>query len=173
MNSHPFADVAARDIMHADPIVVGPEQSLSELRHLLVTSQIGGVPVVSQGKLVGIISRTDLVRVEEMLEALDEQVGDRENWLDNQADGFQHPLPQGFAGFRQALTGMRVKDAMRAQVVTCQPSTSVVEVADEMVRQHVHRIVVVDGDGQKPVGIVSTLDIAALVAGRPRGAAGR
>ena len=173
MNSHPFADITARDIMHADPIVVGPDQSLADLRHLLIKSQISGVPVVSSGKLVGIISRSDLVRVEEMLETLDEQVSDRESWLDNQADGFQHPLPQGFAGFQQALARMHVKDAMRAQVVTCRPHTPVVEVADEMVRQHVHRVVVVDGDGHKPIGIVSTLDIAAMVAGRPRGAAGQ
>jgi CBS domain-containing protein len=34
-----------------------------------------------------------------------------------------------------------------------------------MVRHHVHRVVVVEGD--KPLGIVSTLDIAALVAGEP------
>src|SRR5665213_888046 len=59
MNSHPFADITARDIMHADPIVVGPDQSLADLRHLLIKSQISGVPVVSSGKLVGIISRSD------------------------------------------------------------------------------------------------------------------
>jgi CBS-domain-containing membrane protein len=108
------------------------------------------------------------VRIEEMLETLDEQVGDRETWLDHQADGFQHPRPQGFGGFRQALERMHVKDAMRVQVVTCEATTPVAEVADEMVRQHVHRVVVVDGGGHKPVGIVSTLDIAALVAGRAR-----
>ncbi|HEX3657408.1 MAG TPA: CBS domain-containing protein [Pirellulales bacterium] len=168
MPARPFADVTAGDIMHANPIVVGPEQSLAELRHLLIQSQISGAPVVSQGQLVGIVSRSDLVRIEEMLETLDEQVGDRETWLDNQADGFQHPLPQGFGGFRRALERMHVKDAMRVQVVTCKTTTPVAEVADEMVRQHVHRVVVVDGDGHKPVGIVSTLDIAALVAGRAR-----
>jgi CBS domain-containing protein len=32
-----------------------------------------------------------------------------------------------------------------------------------MVRQHIHRVIVVDG--QRPVGIISTLDIVKLVAG--------
>src|SRR5579864_1628629 len=84
MSTRPFAEVTAADIMHADPIVVGPDNSLAELRHLLIQSQITGVPVVSKGQLVGIISRSDLVRIEEMLETLDEQVGDRETWLDNE-----------------------------------------------------------------------------------------
>lgn len=173
MPPSPFAGITARDIMHADPVVVGPDQTLTELRHLLIESKITGVPVVSDGQLVGIVSRSDLVRIEEMLETLDEQVSDREEWLDDQADGFQHARPQHFSGFRKALDRMHVKDAMRAQVVTCELTTPVVEVADQMVQQHVHRVVVVDGDGRKPVGIVSTMDIAALVAGRMTGGAKR
>ena len=168
MPEKPYANLTARDIMHGDPIVVSPDQTLTELRHLMIESQISGVPVVSQGKLVGIISRTDLLRVEELLVALDDQVSDSEEWLDDQADGFQHPKPQGFAGFRRALESMHVKDAMRGQVVTCKPDTPVVKVAEEMVRQHVHRLVVVDGDGKEPIGIISTLDIAAMVAGWTR-----
>lgn len=158
-----FAGILARDIMHRDLITAHPEQSLSELRHLLIESHISGAPVIDQhGRLAGIVSRSDLVRVEELAEALDEQVSGSEIWLDDQADGFKHPQPQGFNGFLKRLREFRVKDAMRGQVLTCSPETPVTELAAEMVRHHVHRIIVVEED--RPVGIVSSLDMTALIA---------
>jgi len=153
----PFANVLARDIMRGEPICAHPDQSLVELRHLLIESHISGAPVVSEGRLVGIVSRSDLVRVRELLDALDGQVSGSEDWIDNQADGFKHAAPEAFHGFQ-----LCVKDAMRAQVLTCSLDTPVVELAAEMVRHHVHRIVVVEDD--RPIGIVSSLDIAELVA---------
>lgn len=157
----PFTGVFAQDIMRRDLITAEPGQSLAELRHLLIESHVSGVPVVDGGRLVGIVSRSDLVRVEELVEALDDEVAG-EQWHERETDGFSHSRREGFAGFRRRLSELKVKDAMRAQVLTCSPDTPVREVAAEMVRHHVHRIVVVDG--QKPVGIVSTLDITALVA---------
>ncbi|HUY91850.1 MAG TPA: CBS domain-containing protein [Pirellulales bacterium] len=159
-----FAEILARDIMHRDLITAQPEQSLAELRHLLIESHISGAPVLDeQGRLAGIVSRSDLVRVAELAEALDEQVSGSEIWLDDQADGFKHPQPQGFNGFLKRLGEFRVKDAMRGQVLTCSPDTPVTELAAEMVRHHVHRIIVVEDN--RPVGIVSTLDMTALIAG--------
>ena len=158
----PFERLVAQDIMRSDLITAEPDQSLVELRHLLIESDISGVPVVQEGRLVGVISRSDLVRVEELVESLDAEVSG-EHWRENQADGFKHSPPPAFAEFRRRLDELKVRDAMRAQVVTCSPQTAVMEVAAEMVRHHVHRVVVVDGD--KPLGIVSSLDIAALVGG--------
>ena len=156
-----FAHLVARDIMRSDLITADPGQSLAELRHLLIESQVSGVPVLEDGRLIGIVSRSDLVRVEELVEALDAEVSE-EVWQENQADGFKHSAPEGFGGFRRRLSELKVKDAMRGQVVTCAPDTPVTEVATEMLRHHVHRIVVVEGD--RPLGIVSSLDITALVA---------
>ncbi|HEV3006934.1 MAG TPA: CBS domain-containing protein [Pirellulales bacterium] len=158
----PFADVLARDIMRGEPICAHPEQSLVELRHLLIESHISGAPVVSEGRLVGIVSRSDLVRVRELLDALDGQVYGSDDWNENQADGFRHSAPAEFHGFQKRADQLLVKDAMRAQVLTCSHDTPVVELAGEMVRHHVHRIVVVADD--RPIGIISSLDIAELVA---------
>jgi CBS domain-containing protein len=161
-----FTGVRARDIMQADVITARPDQSLSDLRHLLIESHVTGVPVVAEGRLVGIVSRSDLVRVEELTEVLDGAVSESEVWQDSHADGFKHPAPELFRGFVKRLGELKVKDAMRAQVVTCAADTPVPDLAAEMVRHHVHRIVVVEGD--RPVGIVSSLDVAALVAGDAR-----
>ena len=156
-----FSGVLARDIMRRNLITAEPHQSLADLRHLFIESHISGAPVVENGRLAGIVSRSDLVRVEELVEALDAEVAE-ERFVDKQTDGFSHSDREGFQGFRRRLSELKVKDAMRAQVLTCSPETPVAEVAAEMVRHHVHRIVVVEGD--KPIGIVSTLDVAALVA---------
>jgi CBS domain-containing protein len=164
MPTNPFGELTARDIMRTRVICVAPDDLLAAVRHKLIESQIGGAPVVSGGRMVGIISRTDLVRIEELLETLDAEVSDSEDY---QADGFQHPIAESFHGFQKRLTQLKVKDAMRAQVVTCAPNTPVTKVAQEMVRQHLHRLVVVEGE--KPVGIISSLDLAALVAGLPVG----
>ena len=156
-----FDQRTAADIMRRELIAVHPDQPLSEARHLLIESHISGAPVIDDGRLVGIVSRSDLVRVEELVEALDSEISG-EVWQERQTDGFRHQRPEGFHGFSKRLNELRVRDAMRAQVLCCAPDSPVREVAAEMVRHHVHRIVVVDGE--KPVGIVSSLDIAALVA---------
>lgn len=157
-----FQQILARDVMQSKLITADPDQSLAEVRHLLFESHISGVPVVSEGRLVGIVTRSDLVRVEELVEALDGEISQEQRMV-QQTDGFRHSSVEGFQGFKKRLSELRVKDAMRAQVLTCSPDTPVGQVAGEMVRHHVHRIVVVEG--RAPVGIVSALDVAALVAG--------
>jgi len=49
------------DIMTRDPITVGPECLMSELKEILRIKRISGVPVVEAGQLVGIISIEDLI----------------------------------------------------------------------------------------------------------------
>lgn len=161
-----FDQIRARDVMQSELITADPEQSLAEVRHLLFESHISGAPVVSEGRLIGMVSRSDLVRVEELVESLDGEISAEQRMM-QQTDGFRHSSVEGFQGFKKRLSELRVKDAMRAQVVTCSPDTPVDEVAGEMIRHHVHRIVVVEGAA--PVGIVSALDVAALVAGSGAG----
>ncbi len=49
------------DIMTRDPITVGPECLMSELREILRVKRISGVPVLQDGELAGIISIEDLL----------------------------------------------------------------------------------------------------------------
>ena len=52
----------ARDMMSAPVITVGEETNLEEIAQLLTTHRIKRVPVVRDGRIVGIVSRADLVR---------------------------------------------------------------------------------------------------------------
>lgn len=54
--------LTAGDIMSANPIGVDVETPIEEIKTLLMEYHILRVPVVEDGKLVGIISRRDLIR---------------------------------------------------------------------------------------------------------------
>lgn len=51
----------AEDIMSADPISVGEHQTAKEAITLMITHQVIRLPVVRDGKLIGLIARTDII----------------------------------------------------------------------------------------------------------------
>jgi CBS domain-containing protein len=50
------------EIMTRGVISVTPDTDLDEVRHILVNERIKRLPVLEEGRLVGIVSRADLVR---------------------------------------------------------------------------------------------------------------
>jgi CBS domain-containing protein len=53
--------VLVRDVMTKKPITIGPEEDLSEVVDKLLLGKFGCLPVVEQGKLIGLITETDLL----------------------------------------------------------------------------------------------------------------
>jgi CBS domain-containing protein len=53
----------AADIMSAQVISVSPDTDAEEVAHLLTNRRIRRVPVLAEGKLIGIVSRSDLMRL--------------------------------------------------------------------------------------------------------------
>jgi CBS domain-containing protein len=56
------AERTARDVMASPVVTVGEDTEISEVARLLTTHRIKRVPVLRGGRIVGIISRADLVR---------------------------------------------------------------------------------------------------------------
>lgn len=50
------------EIMTRGVISIAPDTDLEEIRHILVNERIKRLPVLDQGRLLGIVSRADLVR---------------------------------------------------------------------------------------------------------------
>ncbi len=50
-----------REVMIINPVVIDPETSVDEAARLIYKYKIGGLPVLSGGKLVGIITVTDIL----------------------------------------------------------------------------------------------------------------
>jgi CBS domain-containing protein len=77
----------AADAMTAPPITIESSRPLSEAAQLMTANRINRLPVVDAGRLVGIVTRADLVRAYvrsdgELVEAIREDVIHRMLWLD-------------------------------------------------------------------------------------------
>lgn len=135
--TRPTDELTVGSLMTPDPIVVDVEAQLSEVATLLSGHRIGGTPVVDgTGAVVGVISETDLVRVQ----ATDDL------WA--------------------RWPGLRVKHLMSTPVVSITAGRSAAEAAQLMEATGVHRLVVVDDeDGTTPVGVLSLGDLVRGMAG--------
>ena len=54
--------VLVEDTMHRNPVTVAPQASLGEVQGIMQRHRLHGVPVVSDGRLVGVITETDIIK---------------------------------------------------------------------------------------------------------------
>lgn len=54
--------ILVREIMTKDPTSIAPSASAQEAARLMVAKRFGALPVVKAGKLVGIVTETDLLK---------------------------------------------------------------------------------------------------------------
>jgi acetoin utilization protein AcuB len=52
-----------RDVMTYDPVTVDPEDTIQEAAERMLDYQVSGLPVISGGKVVGIITESDIFRL--------------------------------------------------------------------------------------------------------------
>lgn len=70
-----LSKIKVHDVMTRNPITVTGDTPLEEAARILADNKIGGLPVVQDGKLVGIITETDIFKIFlELLGARDEGV---------------------------------------------------------------------------------------------------
>jgi len=144
------------DVMSSDPIVVKPETPLNEAVKILAERRISGLPVVDDaGKLVGIISETDLMWQETgvtppaYIMFLDSVI-----YLQNPAT-YERDL-------HKAL-GQTVGEVMSKNPITISPDKTVREAAKVMQDHSVHRLPVLDSEGQV-IGILTRGDVIRAMA---------
>ncbi|WP_414549823.1 CBS domain-containing protein [Anabaena sp. CCY 0017] len=144
------------DVMSRDPIVVRPETPLKEAIQILAEKRISGIPVVDDvGKLVGIISETDLMWQETgvtppaYIMFLDSVI-----YLQN---------PGTYERELHKALGQTVGEVMSKNTVTISPEKTVKEAAQLMQEQSIHRLPVIDSASQV-VGILTRGDIVRAMA---------
>jgi acetoin utilization protein AcuB len=57
-----LGDVDLKDLMIKDPITVAPDDDIETAAQIIYKHKIGGLPVTKNGRLVGIITETDMLR---------------------------------------------------------------------------------------------------------------
>jgi predicted transcriptional regulator len=160
--------LVAKDVMRSGVLSVPPDMELGALGDFLVSNRITGAAVTESGRLVGVVSRSDIVRVGSLGTALvgfvaDELAGGE---MRTETGTASTSVP---ADVRDSLVGHRVRDVMATSPVTVTPDTPVAKVAAMLHERHIHRVFVTDGGA--PVGVISSLDLVQLIAdGRLRDA---
>jgi CBS domain-containing protein len=117
------------------PVTVGPEQTLADVHALFEREKIHHLPVVQDGRFLGILSVNDLWRV----------FG---------ADPYQLQDP---ATVDSVLSKVLVRDAMQEDVVTVQRTETLYRGAELLRDGSFHALPVLDGD--KLVGMLTTTDL--------------
>jgi CBS domain-containing protein len=176
-----------RDIMTADVLTLAPGTTLREAVRQLTAHRVGGAPVVFGGRVLGVLSASDVLAfvlapsggapaagapvegpyAEEALALPELPEGAEvpaaffiEPWDDT---GERTAEPPGAATQgRDVLDDHTVADAMSRRVYALPPDAAVDRAASYMQSAGVHRLLVVDDE--RLVGIVSALDVARAVA---------
>jgi len=136
-----FSELLAQDVMSSPVLSTSPESDVDQLEQEFVRHGVSAMPVVQQGEIVGIISRSDLMLLPVLSAAIESCM-----------------IATGISG--QPKPTFQVCDLMTRDVVQCSPETELAMVAAEMVHRHVHHVMVVRNN--EPVGVISSLDIVQL-----------
>jgi CBS domain-containing protein len=167
--------------MQRDVVAVAPDLTLRELVELFAEQEVSGAPVISGGKVVGVVSTTDIYDLREDVDGLaprargtpdDGEAGGRrsseplgpfaDDWelLDVDAQAWLRATRDENWDILDAYT---VAEIMTRDVVSLPSNTTVKKAARYMLEAGIHRVLVVDGGVLQ--GIVTTTDIMRAVAG--------
>ncbi|MGD0494992.1 MAG: CBS domain-containing protein [Candidatus Bathyarchaeia archaeon] len=125
------------EIMTTKVVTCSPEDEIDDIWRLMTETRLAGLPVVRNGKLVGIVTQKDLLESGAMLPTFESKKG----------------------RFRDSP---KISSVMNTNVVSVEPSTKVIRVARVMVSKDVGRIPVTDKN-RKLLGIVDREDVARLI----------
>lgn len=139
----------AIDIMTNEPITLTSDTDISTAVKTLLENRINGVPVVDDGKVVGVLTQTDLVAQQKKLSLPS---------FFTLLDGV-FPLASlaELDSEMQKITALTVNDAMTKPAVTVSPDTGLDELAAVMSDKKLYTLPVVDGDVL--VGVVGKEDV--------------
>lgn len=186
----PAGGLRVREVMVADPVTLEPEDSLRSAADLLTSSGVGGAPVVSGRRVLGVVSLTDILTFEaddpgvptyrpELMGPLDEDPLETPEVLDEPTRWFVELWEDAGADAAARFTDSAgpewdpldehtVAEVMSRVVIGVAPTATVADAARLMEEKRVHRLLVLE-DGAL-MGILTTWDVMRTVA---RGAAAR
>ncbi len=128
-----------KDWMTREALTISPDTTLPEAHQLMGDKRIRRLPVVENGKLVGIVTRSD-IRGAQPSSATALSVWEV-NYL---------------------IARLKIEAIMRPDPITISPEATIGEAARTMLEQKIGALPVVDGDG-KIIGIITESDIFRMV----------
>ncbi|OGI16087.1 hypothetical protein A3K63_02340 [Candidatus Micrarchaeota archaeon RBG_16_49_10] len=147
----------AKDIMTTDVVCLGAEDSIIDAAKFFAEMNIHGVAVIDEGRLVGILTVTDILKFIDLRlkDPLNLPATNISNVLINLVSAVVQD--KKFKVQLSRMNGMRVRDFMTRNPITVEKSTSIVRIAEIMNDHSLHRLPVVDRG--KIVGMVTASDL--------------
>ena len=135
------------DIMTRDVVTSPGDVELERIFELMMERDLSRIPIVdAYERLIGIVSKTDLVR---------EQFMNGDTTIDQRGAA---------TGLHVHEVGPLARDVMTPVTLSVSASTSIAEATRLMLADNLHALPVTDED-RRVVGIVSAMDVLAWIAG--------
>ncbi len=137
----------AKQIMvpKAKVIAAAPSDSIRSVSKRLAEGHVSGAPVLEGGKVVGVISESDIVR-----------------FLNLHVEGDDLP------GKLRSVSRAKVRDVMTKGAIWVEPDAPLDEVADKMAMGEVNRVLVVN-ERMELLGLIARSDLIRSAFGGKRG----
>ncbi|MCX9083837.1 MAG: CBS domain-containing protein [Candidatus Methanoperedens sp.] len=145
-----------KDVMSKDVIICKPDDTLGHLADMFKQNHISGIPVVDNGKVVGLVSETDLIKLFKIPEFSNEL------WLPSPFEIIEIPIRnlvklEETKKFFENMKVRPVKDIMTHTVHSISPDEELEDASTMMVKYDVNRLPVIENG--KLTGIVTRGDI--------------
>lgn len=148
-----------RELMQSKVETVKPGTSIVEMERKAIEFGMSGFPVVDGDALVGVVSRSDVVRALNVERSYEGQMSDF--YGPSSSDSADDLSARG-ARIGARIEGKKVSDVMSHQVISVAPDETVAAAARTLVDKGIHRLPVTEKG--RLVGILTSLDIARAVA---------
>jgi len=110
---HGFSHAPVKGYMATNLKTIAPDEALPDIEALMVTYDIGRLPVLEQGKLVGIVTRTDVLR--QLHQERSEQRSEQQNPSATSPLGFTPAMGKGLLQSRLLSSIQQVLNAAAQQ----------------------------------------------------------
>ena len=139
-----------KDLMTKRPITVKPTDTLGKVVRILADKNISGCPVVKNGKLVGIVTQTDVIRTIDVYEKINKS-SDLFSLVTAVIKSRNYTKE-----LREALN-IKVKNFMKNKVISIEENDDIYTAAKLINRHKIDRLPVVKNS--KLIGILTKADI--------------
>ena len=148
-----------KDYMRSDVFFVRPNFTVFDVAKVLAKNNIGGAPVVERGRVIGMISISDITKFMSISLADSDIIDHDPNSLSMLLLNLVK-MGKDYRDFRKEIERMsrfQVKDMMSRNVIAIPPEAPLFEAAGMMEKHDVNRLPVIENS--KLVGIITRADL--------------
>jgi CBS domain-containing protein len=157
-------EMTVADVMQVVVKTVPSSMPISELEQEFLRAGVSGFPVVDDHALVGVVSRSDIIRKicdeRELAKETSDFYFDETGFHELEMNSLKDIADR----VGERLETLTVRDVMASKPKTIRSDQKLSEAANKFVDGHIHRLPVIEGDTL--VGIVTTMDLVRLVGRR-------